>query len=93
MNKSRGDLSWDIYRTSFVKEDFNVFVRTLEQGQQDGDLRDGIISATGMTADPTGGSRRGEEDDGVSQKLDVEQQIFPLFIRQLGVLRVKRDSN
>ena len=79
-------------RTSFVEEDFNVFVRILEQGEQDGNFRNGIVSTTGVATNPTSGGGSGEENDHVSQKLDVEQQILPLFVRQLRVCRVERDS-
>ena len=79
------------YRTGFVKEDFNVFVRTFKQGEQESDFRDGVVSATSMTTDPTSGGRSGEENDCISQKLDVEQQILPLLIRQLRARRVERD--
>jgi len=79
------------YRTSFVKEDFNVFVRTLKQGEQESDFRDGVISTTSMATNPTSGGGSGEENDRISQKLDVEQQILPLLIRQFWVRRVERD--
>ena len=60
------------YRTGFVEKDFNVLVRILEQGEQDGDFRDGIICTTGMATDATSGGGSGEENDCVPQKLDVE---------------------
>lgn len=43
-----------------------------------------------MTANPTSGSRSSEENDGISQKLDVEQQILSLLICQLPIRWVKR---
>lgn len=78
-------------RTGFVKEDFNVFVRIFKQGEQERDFRDGIVSTSGVTTDPTGGGGSGEENDCISQKLDVEQQVLPLLIGQFRVGWVERD--
>lgn len=83
-NKSRWRQSGG-YRTGFIEEDFNVFFRVFEQGEQESDLRDCIISTTGVTTDAPSGGRGGEENDCVPQELDIEQQVLSLFSRQLWV--------
>jgi hypothetical protein len=68
-------------RTGFVEDDFDIFIRILEQGEQEGDFWDGVISTTGMAANTASGGRGGEQNDDISQELDVEQQILPLLVR------------
>jgi hypothetical protein len=78
--------------TGLVEYDGHIFLRVLEQREQDADLRYGVVCAASVAAHAARCAGCGEVDDGIAQKLDVSKQILFLLLRERRFCGIELES-
>lgn len=79
--------------TGFIEYDGDVFLRVLEEREQNANFGYVIVCTTSVAAHAASCSRGGEEDNRIAQKLDIGQQIRSFLVRELGLCGIELEPD